>query len=614
MSRRWVARDWFLPWILSASAVAALCLRGPRIFPALACLVGLGLVPLRKGPWRFPRWLPYAMALPFMAVFAAQVATSREGRAGWEDLWILPAWYFACLSVLQAGSPVRFPRPSPAGWTACLALALSGPAVSSWPLAAALFQTIMLIFLLRAGSWSDSVRGLLWRALPVLFLAMVLFCAFWRLGAPLEALLAPHGRGGVRAHQLKGFSSVVLLGTFASEWGEGDDEVVARAFGKRPGEFLTGAVHDLYGAGSWRSKGPSLPQASPRNVGDATVFCRDGRDPGGSPSGWIQSALPTQGYLLLPASTACEAVVSDSAMRFPSGSVVAPGAQLGRGIWWYADSGRDTARNPTDLAVPHVLEGLLDSALADCSPDPRDRTDRNLPKSISAWFAHSFRFTLVPGWKAGEDPLRRFLRERKGYCEYFATASVLMLRRAGIPARYATGYAYPDRGPGGSWIYRRANAHAWVLVKDPERGWIPFDPTPPSDRPPQGVGAWTRMVQDLEGRLQSVWHSIRDGNWRTVLDRMSDRWSDDAWIPWAAGFAGLVGFGILVIRRRGRNSTSSGSAWVARLEAAESRLRREGHLREPGETVGKFLLRLPPTADPNSSQVLREYQRRRFAP
>ncbi|MBT8330725.1 MAG: transglutaminase-like domain-containing protein, partial [Deltaproteobacteria bacterium] len=32
-------------------------------------------------------------------------------------------------------------------------------------------------------------------------------------------------------------------------------------------------------------------------------------------------------------------------------------------------------------------------------------------------------------------------RSRSGHCEYFATATVLLLRQAGIPARYARGYS-----------------------------------------------------------------------------------------------------------------------------------------------------------------------------
>jgi hypothetical protein len=56
---------------------------------------------------------------------------------------------------------------------------------------------------------------------------------------------------------------------------------------------------------------------------------------------------------------------------------------------------------------------------------------------------------------------------------------VLLLRRLGIPARMATGYATGDYDPVlNQAIVRERDAHAWVEVWFPEHGWVPFDPTP----------------------------------------------------------------------------------------------------------------------------------------
>lgn len=66
----------------------------------------------------------------------------------------------------------------------------------------------------------------------------------------------------------------------------------------------------------------------------------------------------------------------------------------------------------------------------------------------------------------------------QGYCEYYATSMVVMLRTLGIPARMVAGY-YPgqlDPREGG-YLYRQKNAHAWVEVYFPAYGWIPFEPT-----------------------------------------------------------------------------------------------------------------------------------------
>jgi hypothetical protein len=69
---------------------------------------------------------------------------------------------------------------------------------------------------------------------------------------------------------------------------------------------------------------------------------------------------------------------------------------------------------------------------------------------------------------------------KAGYCEQYASSMAVLLRQAGIPSRVALGYTagFPQND------YRSittTDAHAWVEVFFPGRGWITFDPTPLSD-------------------------------------------------------------------------------------------------------------------------------------
>ena len=66
-----------------------------------------------------------------------------------------------------------------------------------------------------------------------------------------------------------------------------------------------------------------------------------------------------------------------------------------------------------------------------------------------------------------------FLRIREGYCEYYATTMILMLRSQGVPARLAVGYL----PPGQDGLVLSSAAHAWVEVYFPGHGWAAFDPT-----------------------------------------------------------------------------------------------------------------------------------------
>jgi transglutaminase-like putative cysteine protease len=69
-----------------------------------------------------------------------------------------------------------------------------------------------------------------------------------------------------------------------------------------------------------------------------------------------------------------------------------------------------------------------------------------------------------------------------GYCTYFATTMVTMLRSQEIPARLAVGYTPGERVDEDEWVVRGFNAHAWVQVYFPDNGWVRFDPTPGGPR------------------------------------------------------------------------------------------------------------------------------------
>ncbi len=85
----------------------------------------------------------------------------------------------------------------------------------------------------------------------------------------------------------------------------------------------------------------------------------------------------------------------------------------------------------------------------------------------------------IPGPKPGQDAADYFLfEEKKGYCDYYATAMAVMLRHLGIPTRLAQGYATGEYDPlSGGYRLLEKDAHTWVEVYFPTYGWIQFEPT-----------------------------------------------------------------------------------------------------------------------------------------
>jgi transglutaminase-like putative cysteine protease len=85
--------------------------------------------------------------------------------------------------------------------------------------------------------------------------------------------------------------------------------------------------------------------------------------------------------------------------------------------------------------------------------------------------------TNVPPAPEGRDPVEWVLfNYKKGFCNYYASAEVLMLRSVGVPARLAVGFAEGDY-KNGSYTVRRRDAHAWPEVFFPGLGWVEFEPT-----------------------------------------------------------------------------------------------------------------------------------------
>ena len=105
-------------------------------------------------------------------------------------------------------------------------------------------------------------------------------------------------------------------------------------------------------------------------------------------------------------------------------------------------------------------------------------TTRSRP-SRRGWPTHIRYTTDIPPLPAGADAVTSFLfGTRRGFCEQISTATVVMLRSLGIPAREAVGYVPGSYNPiTDLYDVQAKDAHAWVQVWFPGYGWQNFDPT-----------------------------------------------------------------------------------------------------------------------------------------
>lgn len=98
----------------------------------------------------------------------------------------------------------------------------------------------------------------------------------------------------------------------------------------------------------------------------------------------------------------------------------------------------------------------------------------------------------------GKDTMEWFLFDyQKGFCNYYASAEVLLLRSVGVPARLSVGFVsgeyLTDKN---TFTIRRKNGHAWPEVYFVGIGWVEFEPTTSQ---PERYFPENEIEQNIEG-------------------------------------------------------------------------------------------------------------------
>jgi transglutaminase-like putative cysteine protease len=126
--------------------------------------------------------------------------------------------------------------------------------------------------------------------------------------------------------------------------------------------------------------------------------------------------------------------------------------------------------------------------------------------AIETYLRRSFTYDLNSPAGKSTDPLDDFLfSSHRGHCEFYSTAMVVLLRELKVPSRNVTGFIGGSYNRFGHYYaVRQGDAHSWVEVFLPERGWQTFDPTPPAESEPRselsGVLAFVRDIIEATGQ------------------------------------------------------------------------------------------------------------------
>lgn len=252
-----------------------------------------------------------------------------------------------------------------------------------------------------------------------------------------------------------------------------------------------------------------------------------------------------------------------------------------------------------------------------------------------------FKYTLTPPRLAADSVDDFVFNTRLGFCGHYASAFVLFMRAAGIPARVVTGYLGGEWNPIGRYfIVRQSDAHSWAEVWLEGRGWTRVDPTAvvePErlrrgilDLLPNAVSAparfvwsqpWLTAILHRWDALNTWWNDQVVGfNYEhqlRLLERLGFKSPGAAQLGWAFGI-GLIVWMAWMAWYAGRRSSRPRLDRLARAYAKLCRkLGRAGIVREQHQgPLGLMtkIERLRPDLARELSPLLAQYARLRYGP
>ena len=143
---------------------------------------------------------------------------------------------------------------------------------------------------------------------------------------------------------------------------------------------------------------------------------------------------------------------------------------------WSEEQWAHYTQAPPDPRYDELAERIASELPAHLSDDPIARAF-----AVASWLSREGIYSLQNDHSGAEDPTASFLfGDLTGYCVHFAHAATYLMRKLGVPARVATGYAVNEsaRQGGSALLLSGAASHAWPEIYVDGYGWVVLDVYP----------------------------------------------------------------------------------------------------------------------------------------
>ena len=317
-----------------------------------------------------------------------------------------------------------------------------------------------------------------------------------------------------------------------------DHTVLIRVFSPTPPGYLRGRSYDIYTpGGNWRN---SRNAPEPVKLSDLALdkelalsyYPLQMDSQIRQKVKWeifISGSFFTD-YLPIPGNALAVEMVSDSAEMTADGVILPEKLSNAAGYTVYLEKPlmmsaspfpmQDVMQDARYLQIPYETAVKLSALITVLFPEgieniPKDRIINRIVTYLQKNFIYSLNpkpaglFRFIHTKQPPADPVERFLfYTRSGHCELFASAGVLLLRAAGIPARYVTGFICDDLHAAGYYYSTARNAHAWLeAYNEKTQSWQAYDPTPADY-----AGSMTNPVPGAtDVFFAKLWNPVRKG-------------------------------------------------------------------------------------------------------
>jgi transglutaminase-like putative cysteine protease len=229
------------------------------------------------------------------------------------------------------------------------------------------------------------------------------------------------------------------------------------------------------------------------------------------------------------------------------------------------------------LSLPDSLPDRVRELAQEVAGDQSTPYDKAL---VLERFLRQYEYSLeVPFPPADADVVDYFLFDlQKGYCDYYASAMVVMARSLGLPARLASGFLAQEADEEGVQTIHQIDAHAWAEIYFEQYGWVEFEPTAvfPSPHEPGAAVGTNQELPPPEPETPPLPIPEREQQQRLT-----------PWL-WPAALlaaAGLIGLLLRYRRRSWRSGADSLQTAYGNLQEQAEKL---GQELPPGQTPYEF--------------------------